>query len=88
MLGPYVVNIQSRAGLERGVIVRVDVSLEWMDEPGLHLSEQEGALRVIACPSLSEPQIREACAALEARGEIVYEGWRRVVGFESSTDEA
>lgn len=59
----------------------VDVRLEWMDEPGVNVSLREGTLEVVACPSLSQEQVRAACVELDGYGDVVYEGWQRAVGL-------
>ena len=66
----------------------VDVHLEWMEQPGVHVSEEAGRLRVHACPSLSADQVRAACAELDGYGDVVYEGWQRAVGINSEAEEA
>ena len=70
------------------VTPEVDVHLEWMDKPGVHVSEEAGRLSVHACPSLSAAQVRAACAELNEYGDIVYEGWQRAVGVNSEAEEA
>lgn len=59
----------------------VEVQLVWMSEPGVHVSEEGDRITVHACPSLSQEQVRAACAELGGHGDVVYAGWQRAVGL-------
>ncbi len=70
------------------MIPEVEVHLEWMDEPGLHVSHDEGRISVRVCPSVSQAQVEASCSELGEYGDVVYAGWQRAVGIRGESEES
>ena len=65
----------------------VDVHLEWMEQPGVHVATEADRITVRVCPSVSQAQMEASCSELGEYGDVVYEGWQRAVGIRGDAEE-